>query len=205
MLCFPAHSDSDGCRGCSCPWRRIPAAGGWRGCSLSPARQLGTCWPSPTSPGATAPGRLSQAGTRATLTPKSPKTPEWCQSPHLPMPSSSPEHFSRDLSQIFLAVVHTHDLLPLPKGPSAGLSLQSFAHLEPSDVFSLSLAFLSQNPPPFLTLSPSLVFPAQLPRAEQRVPALPVLLRGCLSLLELSVPPASLFLLCCCGCLSLSP
>lgn len=42
MLCFTAHSDSDGCRGSSCSWRHIPAAGGSRGCvSLPPWQAAG--------------------------------------------------------------------------------------------------------------------------------------------------------------------
>lgn len=75
-----------------------------------------------------------------------------------------------------------------PRARRSLLSLQPFAHLEPSNVFfSLSPAFLSQNPPTFLTLCPSLVFPAQLPRAEPCREFLQpfLLLRGCLSLLGL--------------------
>lgn len=191
MLCFTTHSDSDGCRGSSCPWRHIPAAGV---CSLTPARPLGTCWPSLTSPGVTAPGRLSQAGTRATLrtdlTPKSPD-PAWCHpriSLCLPPPHSiSPGIYPKFPSLWFTPMTYFLLFPPLS---------QPFAHLEPSDVFSLSLAFLRQNPPTFLTLSPSLVYPAQLPRAEpsrgsepaQPFPAAP----------WVPLPPAAaLFLLCC--------
>lgn len=91
------------------------------------------------------------------------------------------------------------------------LSRQPLAHLEPGGVSSLSLAFISQNPPTFLTSSSSLVFPAQaqLPSAELsgRVPActtLPVLLPWApLPAQCCSISPAAFLLLHCTGCISL--
>lgn len=208
MLCFTAHSDSDGCRGSSCPWRYIPAAGGSRGVcvSLPPWQAAGDLLAKPHISCCHCSGEAQPGWHLSTdLTPKSPE-PGRCQPPHLPVPPSSPGHFSRDLSQISLAVIYTHDLLPLPKGPLFPPLSAAFCPLGAQRCFfSLSPAFLSQNPPTFLTLCPSLVFPAQLLRALQ-IPSLHS--PSCCSVGSspswcCSVPPAALFLLCCSRCLSL--
>ena len=216
MLCFTQPATC--CRCPSRPWRHIPASWGPRCCvPRPPAMQTGTCWPSPTPTGSAGPGGLSQAGTRCALasldaaargvrcwsslgmdlTPNPPlslQTPGWSQPPRLPVPPSSPQRFSRDLSQISRAMVYTHSVLPLPRGPGGRMVPSSPDSLlptwSPAMFLPSVLPLLVKTLPHFSPALPALFFQPGLSspvpsRAGGSQPAqpFPCCSRGCLSLL----------------------
>lgn len=225
MLCFTQPASGSG--GCGCPshpWRHVPASWGAEvSRSLTPCHAdwdllaephiywFGWCrWAAATW------GVRCQSSIGTDLTPNlpppDPTDPRVESASTPPCASLLPGAFLLGSIPNFLR----YSLRPrspsrTPRARRQDRSLLSpFAHLEPGSVSSLSLAFISQNPPTFLTCSSSLVFPAraQLPRAEPagRVPSrtpLPVQLPWVpLPARGRSVSPAAFLLLRCGGCIS---
>lgn len=136
--------------------------------------------------------------------PKSPppsptlQTPGWSQPPHLPVPLSSPERFSWDLSQISFATVYAHGLLPVPRGPGGRIGPSSLLlpTWNPAAFLPSVLPLLVKTLPHFSPALPALFFQPglsspvpSLPGGSHPAHPFPCSSRGCLSL-----PAAARFL-----------